>query len=93
MNLGITNEAAAQNLSLQDQADELNEQLAMIAKMRPGATAEASASAAQLSQPPAAVGQFSTKAADNIGKKLDTEPILEIKAPAMLAQARGKSEA
>lgn len=82
------NEAAAQNLSLQDQIDDLNEKIAMLSKARPGTPRDASsASAMPAAGNGAPVYSIGTpKPADDGSKKPEAEPISEIKTPAVLAQ-------
>ena len=82
------NEAAAQNLSLQDQIDDLQEQLKHVAKAQHASVPKASVQNAE----PAAttsVPHFNIatpKASDAQAARGSDEPILEFKTPAVLAQ-------
>ena len=82
------NEAAAQNLSLQDQIDDLQEQLKHVAKAQHASVPKASVQNAE----PAAttsVPHFNIatpKASDAQAAKGSDEPIHELKTPAVLAQ-------
>ena len=82
------NEAAAQNLSLQDQIDDLQEQLKHVAKAQQASVQNASA---QNAEPAivAGVPHFSIatpRAPDAQAAKGSDEPIQELKTPAVLAQ-------
>ena len=82
------NEAAAQNLSLQDQIDDLQDQLNHVAKAQPASVPKASVPKAE----PAAHAGVPTfniatpRAPDASSAKAGNEPILEIKSPGVLAQ-------
>ena len=82
------NEAAAQNLSLQDQIDDLQDQLSHVAKAQPASVPKASVPKAE----PAAhagVPAFNIatpRAPDASATKAENEPIPEIKSPDVLAQ-------
>jgi len=82
------NEAAAQNLSLQDQIDDLQEQLSLVAKARSAAPANASV---PIANPAANTGvptfDISTpRAPEASASKVEGGPIVEVKTPAVLAQ-------
>ena len=82
------NEAAAQNLSLQDQIDDLQEQLKHVAKAQHVSVPKASV---QNAEPAAAasVPHFNIatpRASDAQAAKGSDEPIQELKTPAVLAQ-------
>ena len=82
------NEAAAQNLSLRDQIDDLQEPLNHVAKAQSAALPKASVPIAN----PATVAGVPTfnistpRAPDASAVKADNEPIIEIKSPGVLAQ-------
>ena len=83
-----TNEAAAQNLSLQDQLDDLQEQLSYVAKVQPASVPKASVPKAEPATN-AGVPTFNIatpRAPDASAAKAENEPILEIKSPGVLAQ-------
>ena len=83
-----TNEAAAQNLSLQDQIDDLQEQLNHVAKAQPASAPKASGQKAEPATI-AGVPRFSIatpRRPDASAAKASDEPIPELKTPAMLAQ-------
>ena len=83
-----SNEAAAQNLSLQDQIDDLQEQLSHVAKAEAASVPKASIPKAEPATT-AGVPTFNIatpRAPDASAAKADHEPILEIKSPGVLAQ-------
>ena len=89
------NEAAAQNLSLQDQIDDLNDQLAMVAKVRTTASGVVASGSASAPKPKELAAGNSMPMHFDIGtpkvaeagtKAIDGEPIQEIKTPAVMAQ-------
>ena len=82
------NEAAAQNLSLQDQIDDLQEQLKHVAKAQQTSVPKASVQKAEPATI-AGVPHFSIatpRAPDAQAARGSDEPILELKTPAVLAQ-------
>ena len=82
------NEAAAQNLSLQDQIDDLQEKLSHVAKAQPASVPKASVPKAEPATT-AGVPTFNIatpRAPDASAAKADHEPIPEIKSPGVLAQ-------
>ena len=88
-------EAAAQNLSLQDQIDDLNEQLALVAKVRATASGDIASGSAHVAKASSVAAGNSTPMYFDIGtpkvveagtKAIDGEPIPELKTPAVLAQ-------
>ena len=82
------NEAAAQNLSLQDQIDDLQEQLKHVAKAQHASVPKASVQNAEPAAT-ASVPHFNIatpRASDAQAAKGSDEPIQELKTPAVLAQ-------
>ena len=82
------NEAAAQNLSLQDQIDDLQEQLKHVAKAQQASVPKASVQKAEPATI-AGVPHFNIatpRAPDAQAARGSEEPVLELKTPAVLAQ-------
>ena len=87
------NEAAAQNLSLQDQIDDFQEQLNHVAKAQPASTPKAPIQKAEPATI-AGVPHYSIaipRAPDAPAARASDEPIQELKTPAVLAQ-EGKAK-
>ena len=82
------NEAAAQNLRLQDQIDDLQEQLSHAAKAQPASVPKASVPKAEpATNAGVPIQHYATpRAPDASAAEAENEPILEIKSPGVLAQ-------
>ena len=85
INEAAINEAAAQNLSLQDQIDDLQELLKHVAKAQHASVPKASVQNAEPAAT-ASVPLATPRASDAQAAKGSDEPIQELKTPAVLAQ-------